>query len=101
MNPEQTVDGAVLAPSTVRNLGWRVTCTAWTPPVVSIVRVPTRAKAKFQAWDSANDVGYRMKFEDFRVARAKEYDDAKLIPGRCYGEDFAKTIIPNGKVTHE
>jgi hypothetical protein len=79
----------------VRNLGWRVTCTAWTPPVVCIVRVPTRAKAKFKAWDSANDVGYRMKFSDFRVTRAKEYDDAKLIPGRCYGEDFAQSVIPN------
>lgn len=77
----------------IENLGWRVITTVWEPPLACIVRAPSRAKARFKAWQSANDVGYRMNFADFKVKRAPEYDHAKLIPGRCYGEDFAATVI--------
>jgi hypothetical protein len=38
-------------------------------------------------------VGYRVEFGDFRVKRAQQFDDAKLIKDRCYSSDFAESVI--------
>jgi len=69
-----------------------VECRAWIPCVTSIIRAKSAARAKYKTWFSARDVGYKVQFGDFRVRRAPEYDNAKLIPDRCYGEDFARAI---------
>lgn len=73
---------------------FRVECAFWQPPIVSICRAESASKAKFKCWESANEVGYKVEFADLKVRRAPEYDAAKLIPGRCYGEDFARSILP-------
>lgn len=73
---------------------FRVTCDYWQPPIVSICRVTSPQKARFACWESANDVGYKVEFGHLKVRRAPEYDNAKLIEGRCYGEDFARNILP-------
>jgi hypothetical protein len=78
----------------LRLRGFRVICDKWSPPLSTIVRARSASKARFKCWDSAKDVGYRLKIGDFKVRRAPEYDDAKLIEGRCYGEDFARSILP-------
>jgi hypothetical protein len=73
-----------------------VECRAWEPPVTSVIRTTSAARAKFRAWDSARDVGYKVEFSDFRVKRAPQFDGAKLIKDRCYGLDFAESVIsPN------
>ena len=77
----------------LRLRGFRVICDKWSPPLATIVRARSSSKARFKCWDGARDVGYRLKIGDFKVRRAPEYDDAKLIEGRCYGEDFARSIL--------
>ena len=72
---------------------FRVECAFWSPPIISICRTESASKAKFKCWESANEVGYKVKFSDLKVWRAPEYDAAKLIPGRCYGEDFARSTL--------
>lgn len=66
--------------------------------MTTVVRTTSAAKAKFCAWDSARDVGYKVEFGDFKVKRAPQFDAAKLIQGRCYGLDYAESFISsNGK----
>jgi len=77
----------------LRLRGFRVICEKWSPPLSTIVRARSASKARFKCWDGARDVGYRLKIGDFKARRAPEYDDAKLIEGRCYGEDFARSIL--------
>lgn len=72
---------------------FRVTCDYWEPPIVSICRVTSPQKARFACWESANEVGYKVRFGQLKVRRAPEYDAAKLIEGRCYGEDYALSIL--------
>jgi hypothetical protein len=73
--------------------GFRVICEKWSPPLTTIVRARSASKARFRCWDSARDVGYNLKIGELKVRRAPEYDDAKLIEGRCYGEDYASSIL--------
>ena len=96
MENQTHTGAALLQPRLVLRLrGFRVICDKWSPPLATIVRARSASKARFKCWDGARDVGYRLKIGDFKVRRAPEYDDAKLIEGRCYGEDFARSILPD------
>ena len=71
---------------------YRVEHKGW-PDVTGIVRTHSAPRARYLTWHSANDVGYKVKFGDLRVLRAKEYDDAiGLKADQCYAVDFAESI---------
>lgn len=40
-----------------------------------ICHAKNRAQAKYRTWKCANDVGYRLQFDDIRAIRCKEWDD--------------------------
>lgn len=74
---------------------YRVEHKGWTD-VSGIVRTHSAPRARYLTWHSANDVGYKVKFGDLRVLRAKEYDDATdLKVDQCYAVDFAESICAN------
>jgi hypothetical protein len=86
------LDAATCSPSSVR--AFRVVTDYFDPPEATIIRTTTAARAKHRCWDSAHDAGYAIKWASLKVRRAPEYDAAKLIKDRCYGEDFARSILP-------
>ena len=53
---------------------WRVYVPSWgsEPQAVSIA--PSRSKAQARSHATANGVGYKLKWGDFRVVRAPEFD---------------------------
>lgn len=72
---------------------FRVDVTDW-PEATSIVRTVTPARAKFLAWDSARDAGYKLPFGRFRVKRAPIFDEwhASLKAGRLYAIGYVESM---------
>ena len=65
---------------------FEVICNAFNPPLCSITWAEKASAAKYVNWKSANEVGYKVKFGDFRVKRSPKHDnhpDAK--PNLCRG----------------
>ena len=58
------------------------------PAGTCVVRTTTAKRAKFLAWQSAQEAGYDFSFARFKVTRCPEGDREKLRPGRCYGPDY-------------
>ena len=64
--------------------------------VTGIVRTHSAARARYLTWHSANDVGYKVKFGDLRVTRAKEYDACDTLKvDQCYAVDYAESLSAN------
>lgn len=51
---------------------WEVTVSGFTE--VMYVFATTRSKAKFSTFSTMNEVGYKVKFGDIKVIRAKQFD---------------------------
>jgi hypothetical protein len=93
------LDAAACSPSSVR--AFRVVTDYFHTPEATIIRTTTAARAKHRCWDSAHDAGYPIKWASLKVRRAPEYDAAKLIKDRCYGEDFARSILTENSELYE
>jgi hypothetical protein len=68
----------------VRVAGW--------PAGNCVVMATSAAKAKYQAWASAKEAGYKITFGMLNVRRLPDWDNGGLLAGRCYAEDYVNTL---------
>lgn len=60
---------------------WRVYIPSWQDRPLALTMAGSRGKAIARNYKSANEAGYRVKWQDFRVTRAPEFDRAYEIHG--------------------
>ena len=94
-NSRRSQPVAPLAPVTCSPVrAFSVVVTAWIPEVESIVAATSAAKAKFKAWKAAHDAGYDLlKFGDFRVRRAPEFDVVAHRLKHCVDRTYTALLM--------
>jgi hypothetical protein len=71
---------------------YRVTCTYFDPPLISITWAETARRARYINYSAAHEVGYKITFAQLQVKRAKEYDDhPEQKPNVCRDEVIVKS----------
>ena len=80
---------------------WRIYVPAWQGGPMALTMATTRGKAIARAHASANDVGYALKWGDFKATRAPEFDSAFEKHG-AFSWDYGhalRILTPNVKST--
>jgi hypothetical protein len=91
MNEARNERNELNAPSGSVSMAFLVAVKDW-PAGNCVVMTTSSAKAKYQAWASAKEAGYKIAFGMLRVRRSPDWDNAGLLSGRCYAEDYVNTL---------